>query len=278
MSSPSAANTGNRLTPLAIAMSRADGHRGVVVDDEHVGPRHHHLSRHGVAELDDALDELALLVLDHVVVGRGADDAEQLLLVDERSLLQALAGQQHVGEADESPADEPQRRERHQPVGRPGGEQRRPLGRQHGPRLGHRFGDDEEHDDVEHEADRDALGPEEAVGESVVRNAWPICRIVTVTSSGVMKRSGLLTRRSRARVAFESVESTRAWALTREMRFSDVSAMAKNASTTSMAHDRREHPELGAGHRSTSGEGLAAPRCGPGERRRRRRATHDPCS
>ena len=60
-----------------------------VVERDHVGPRHHHLAGDGVAELDDALDQLALLVLDHLVVGGGLDDAEQLLLGDERALLQA---------------------------------------------------------------------------------------------------------------------------------------------------------------------------------------------
>ena len=56
--------------------------RGVVGHDDHVGPRHHHLAGDGVAELDDALDELALLVLDDLVVGGRLDDAEQLLLAD----------------------------------------------------------------------------------------------------------------------------------------------------------------------------------------------------
>ena len=91
----------DRLNPWAIARSRAPVTVGVVLDDHHVGPRHHHLAGDGVAELDDALDQLALLVLDHLVVGRRADDAEQLLLADERALLEALAGQQHVGEPDQ---------------------------------------------------------------------------------------------------------------------------------------------------------------------------------
>ena len=59
---------------------------GVIGDGDHVGPGHHHLAGHGVAELDDALDELALLVLDDLVLGGGLDDAEQLLLADERAL------------------------------------------------------------------------------------------------------------------------------------------------------------------------------------------------
>ena len=61
-----AASTGTRLKPCAIATSSAcgDGHR--IVERDHVGPWHHHLASHGVAELDDALDQLALLVLDHL--------------------------------------------------------------------------------------------------------------------------------------------------------------------------------------------------------------------
>ena len=91
MSSPSSPSTGNRLNPLAIARSSAAVTVASFVDDHHVGPRHHHLARDRVAELDDALDQLALLVLDHLVVGGGSDDAEQLLLADERPLLEPLA-------------------------------------------------------------------------------------------------------------------------------------------------------------------------------------------
>ena len=67
--SPSAPCTGRRLKPWAIARSRAPVTVAAFVDDHHVGPRHHHLAGDGVAELDDALDQLALLVLDHLVVG-----------------------------------------------------------------------------------------------------------------------------------------------------------------------------------------------------------------
>ncbi len=79
----------------------ADGR--VVGDQHHVRPRHHDLAGHGVAELDDGLDELALLAFDDLVLGRGLDDPEQLLLRHERPLLQALAGQDHVREADQRP-------------------------------------------------------------------------------------------------------------------------------------------------------------------------------
>ena len=67
------------------------GHGHVGLDHHHVGARHHDLAHDRVAELDDRLDQLALLVLDHLVVGRGLDDPEQLLLADERALLQPLA-------------------------------------------------------------------------------------------------------------------------------------------------------------------------------------------
>ena len=114
MSSPSSPCSGSRLKPWAMARSSAAADRRVVGHDDHVRPRHHHLAGDGVAELDDALDELALLVLDDLVLGGGLDDAEQLLLADERALLQALAGQQHVGQPDQRTADQPQRRERHE--------------------------------------------------------------------------------------------------------------------------------------------------------------------
>ena len=61
----------------------------------------------------------ALLVLDDLVLGRGLHDAEQLLLRDERALLQALARDQPVRHADEARGEEPQRRERHEPQDRP---------------------------------------------------------------------------------------------------------------------------------------------------------------
>ena len=71
-----------------------------------------------------------------------------------------------------------------------------------------------------------------------VRNACPVCRIVTVTSSGLMNRSGWLTSRYSACAAFDPVESASACALTWEMRLSAVSAAARttrNASRTTIA-------------------------------------------
>ena len=112
--------TGKPLSSRARWRSRAPSVTlAVALDGHHVGAGHHDLADDGVAELDDRLDELALLVLDHLVLGGRVGDAEQLLLRHERALLQALAGQEHVGQADERPGDEPQGREAR--PGRPSG-------------------------------------------------------------------------------------------------------------------------------------------------------------
>ena len=74
-----------------------------VADDDHVRLRHHDLARDGVAELDDALDQLALFVFDHLVLGGRLDDAQQLELAHERSFLETLSRQQDVGEPDQAP-------------------------------------------------------------------------------------------------------------------------------------------------------------------------------
>ena len=130
------------------------GGRGVMGHDDHVGPRHHHFARHRVAELDDALDELALLVLDHLVLRRLGDDPEQLALGHERATLDPLAGQDPVGQADQPLGDHAQRPEPHQPGGRPRRRQRRLLAVQDSPRLGDGLGEHEQDDDVEHETER----------------------------------------------------------------------------------------------------------------------------
>ena len=53
------------------------GDRLVALDRHHVGPGHHDLAGHGVAEVDDRVDEGPLLVLDHVLlvghVGHGLE-------------------------------------------------------------------------------------------------------------------------------------------------------------------------------------------------------------
>ena len=87
MSSSFVPDTGSRLNPWAMARSSAWVTVDAVGDDDHVRLRHHHLAGDGVAELDDALDQLALFVLDHLVLGGRLDDAQQLLLAHERPLL-----------------------------------------------------------------------------------------------------------------------------------------------------------------------------------------------
>ena len=85
---------------MATSITSADPEVGRHRD--HVGPRHHDLAHDRVAELDDLLDELALLGLDHVFLDRRVGQGEQLGLRHERALLQALARQQHVGQPDEA--------------------------------------------------------------------------------------------------------------------------------------------------------------------------------
>ncbi len=94
------------------------GHR------DHVEPRDHHLAGDRVSELDDRLDELALLVLDHVLFDGDIGEREQLLLRDERPLLQALAGEDDVRQPDEPTRDHPDGREGHERRDRSGDEQR----------------------------------------------------------------------------------------------------------------------------------------------------------
>ena len=70
------------------ALLEEDRHRvargGGRVDRDHVGARHHDLAHEGVGELEDRVDELAVVLLDELVLGRLVDDAEQLLLRRER--------------------------------------------------------------------------------------------------------------------------------------------------------------------------------------------------
>ncbi len=98
------------------------GHPEVGGDGDHVGARHHHLAHDGVAELDHRLDEPALLRLDHRVLDRQVGDGEQLLLRRVRPALEALAGEEDVGEPDQPARQQPERtpaRQRLDRVGRP---------------------------------------------------------------------------------------------------------------------------------------------------------------
>ena len=89
---------------------------------DHVGAGHHHLADDGVAELDDRLDELALLGLDHRVLHGEVGHGEQLLLARcTGPRFRPLPGQQHVGEPDEAAREQPQRAPAGQRLDRPGG-------------------------------------------------------------------------------------------------------------------------------------------------------------
>ena len=141
------------------------GHRGLVRDDHHVGPRHHHLACDGVTELDDRFDQLSLLVLDHLTLRSGLDDAEELLLADERTALEAAAPHDDVGQADQAGGDQLQWSEGDE---RPHGARRhhrRPVGMQNRVGLRHRLGEHEEDDHVEGDADDDTDAAEEPAGD-----------------------------------------------------------------------------------------------------------------
>ncbi len=95
-------HTGRRLNPLMMATSITGAEQEVGRDRHHVGAGHHDLTDDGVAELDDRLDELALLDLDHLGVGGGHREREQVALGDRRALAPAGARKQHVRDADEA--------------------------------------------------------------------------------------------------------------------------------------------------------------------------------
>ena len=69
-----------RETPGAEEQAHRRADRGVGVDRDHVGARNHHLAHDGVVELEDRVDELAVVLFEHVELGRLVDHAEQLLL------------------------------------------------------------------------------------------------------------------------------------------------------------------------------------------------------
>ena len=88
-------------TRRSMARSIASSIVCVGLDGDHVGARQHHLAHDGVAELEDRVDEPALLALDGLLVGGDVGHRADLLLGDERALLQALAREDDVGDADE---------------------------------------------------------------------------------------------------------------------------------------------------------------------------------
>ncbi|MEZ5207892.1 MAG: hypothetical protein R2690_13155 [Acidimicrobiales bacterium] len=153
------------------AVAVEDGHLHDVGDAErrrhghHVGPRHHDLAHHRVAELDDLLDHLGLFGLEHLAAHGLVGHGEDLLLGDERSVRQALARQDHVRQPDQRPRRQPHRRRGDQPTHRAGDGQRRPVPVQQRPGLGRRLRHDEHDDDVDERGHRHAPRPEPAVGQ-----------------------------------------------------------------------------------------------------------------
>ena len=148
--------TGSRENPRSMARSIASSMVSVGVDRDHVGTREHHLAYDGVAELEDRVDEPPFLDLDRVLLGRDVGHGADLLLGDERALLQTLAREHHVGDTDEEIRRPAQRREvGEEPQHRRDG-QRGTFGVLHRERLRRHLADHEEQDDLQHDADDDA--------------------------------------------------------------------------------------------------------------------------
>ena len=72
----------------------------VVVDRDHVGARDHHLAHDRLAPFEDRVDELPVVLLEHVRLGGLVDHAEQLLLARER-LRARPPGRHPVADRDE---------------------------------------------------------------------------------------------------------------------------------------------------------------------------------
>ena len=111
------------------------------------------------------MDEGPLLALDHLLLHGDVGHGEQLLLRQERALLEALAREQHVGQPDEAGGQHPHRRETHDRGHRPGREQRGPLRVLESPRLRRGLGEDEDHHHLEGGGDGHTQGAEESLAE-----------------------------------------------------------------------------------------------------------------
>ena len=185
----------------AVAVEDHDLHRvgdpEVGGDRDHVGSRHHHLAHDGVAELDDRLDELALLGLDDVLLHREVGHGEELLLRRVRAPLEALARQEHVGEADQAARQQPERAAAGQraPHG-PGGGQRGTVGVLDGPGLRRHLGHDEEQRDVEHRGADDAPAAERCRLASTPSRVDCTSCVDSTTSRTGLSHSWCSTRRS----------------------------------------------------------------------------------
>ena len=77
----------------------------VLLDEHHVGPRHHHLAHDRVAEVEDRVDHPALAGLDHLAGLGQVDQLAQLGLGRERAVAEPLARGQRVADQDQQPGE-----------------------------------------------------------------------------------------------------------------------------------------------------------------------------
>ena len=93
---------GSREKPLSIATADRGLDRVVDFHRDDVGTREHHFAHEGVAELEDRVDELALLARDGVLVGGDIRHRADLFLGDVRALFEPFPREHDVGDADEA--------------------------------------------------------------------------------------------------------------------------------------------------------------------------------
>ena len=152
-----------REKPPSIARLDRGLDRLVAVDRDHVGTRPHHLVHHRVAELEDRVDETSLLALDLLLVGGDVGHRAEVLLGDERPLLQALARQHHVRQPDEAARQQAQRREVGDGPEEARDAQRGAVGVLDRVGLRRDLADHEVHDDLQHQADEEPGAAERAL-------------------------------------------------------------------------------------------------------------------
>ena len=175
----------------------AHGHVGL--DRDHVGPGRHHLAGHGVAEVDDGVDEGPLVVLDDLLlvrhVGHGLElgvgdvGAGQALFVaagtdDELASPISTDESQRMGGKRIERADERRAEE--------GG----PVGVLHRPVLGHRLEEDEDDHDFEHDAQQHAQATEEVLGHDADQGGRDQLADEHQQQMGLRKLAGFSTRRA----------------------------------------------------------------------------------
>ena len=119
------------------------------LDEDDLGTRDHHLPDEGVAELEDGVDHLPLLVLDEVVGLGHVDELSELGLGGERTLAEAAAGGERVSDDDEERGERTE--ERGEELGRACGGQGDALGMLTAERSRRDAEGDVRHDDHDHD-------------------------------------------------------------------------------------------------------------------------------